>query len=117
VRSQAAAYVALDAEWQAAYRMARDPSKRTGGKVVAKNDARARLIVMASMLARTIAGNPDVSDEQRLGLGLSVRSKSLPLAAPRMPRELSTKLDGDWAIFSVKIGGGIPNPGELRVAA
>lgn len=95
---QAQAYVMLDAEWQAAYRDATSVNLRTPGKVVAKNELRRRLTAMASNLAKIIAGNPAVTDEQRLGLGLSVRAKPSPLPPPGVPSGFAVKLDGDGSL-------------------
>ena len=96
---QAAAYVELDAQWQAAYTEARSPVTRTTGKVANKNQIRPLLTAMASNLASIITGNPSVSDGQRIGLGLSVRAKGSPLPEPGTPWGLRTTLDGDGSLI------------------
>lgn len=181
----AAAYVAADAVWQAAYKRMNIPAERTQPAVVAKNEARERVCALASSLAKIIAGNPAVSNEQRVGLQLSVRDQASPLPPPGQPSQFKIRLDGDgslilswkcdnpkgsrgtqyelyrsvaggefgflgtvgkkrfrdhslpegaagvvyklratrstkvgaWAEFHVPFGGGMPNPGDLRMAA
>lgn len=95
----AAAYVALDAQWQAAYSAAALPGSRTSSEVSAKNELRRQITAMASSLASMIAGNPAVSDGQRLGLGLSVRAKASPLPEPGQPWGLEKTLDGDGSLI------------------
>ena len=96
---QAAAYLELDAQWQAAYAETVTPGSRTTAKVSNKNEIRPLLTAMASELGLMIASNPAVSDGQRIGLGLSVRDKPSPLPEPGTPWGLRTTLDGDGSLI------------------
>ena len=94
--ADAVAYVAADAEWQAAYMAGCDPSMRTRGKVEAKNSAEKVVRAMASSLAKVIAGNA-ASDATRINLGLSVRAAVSPLPPPGTPNWFTVALDGSGA--------------------
>ena len=61
------------------------PDSHTKVKIAAKNDARASLMALAASLTKIIDGTPTVSEEQKIALGLSVRSAPTPLAAPGKP--------------------------------
>ncbi len=97
--AMAMAYVALDAQWQAAYKASHAPDSRTTCQLIGKNDLRARVKAMASRLGKLISGNPNILDDNLASLGLSVRAKAAPLAEPGMPYRLSTKLDGDGSLI------------------
>jgi hypothetical protein len=95
--SQALAYAELDARYAEAYRAAVSPQTRTSANVVAKREAKAKLKVMASSLAKVIAGQ-DVSDAQRIQLGLSVRKPRRPVGAPGKPYDLRWTLTGSGSL-------------------
>jgi hypothetical protein len=97
--AMAEAYGEVDARWQEAYAKTTNPSTRTSGAVIGKNQARAEVIAMASSLAKIICGNPQVSHAQRIGLALSVRDLPSPLPAPGKPFSLKTMLDGDGSLI------------------
>jgi hypothetical protein len=97
--AMAQAYVELDAEWRAAYMAANNASLRTTGVVARKNELRQRITAMASRLAQMISGNPDVSDAQRISLGLSVRAPAAPLPPPGTPTAPTVKLDSDGSLI------------------
>jgi hypothetical protein len=70
-----------------AYRVATDIATRTRGAVLAKNTARQTLRISARALAAIVQAHPPVTDQQRIELGLTVRSKKptrigRPEAAP-----------------------------------
>jgi hypothetical protein len=92
-------YVALDAQWQAAYMLACNPASRTSGRVISKNSFRERVTAMASSLGQIICGNPNVSSAQRIALGLSVRDQPSPLPPPGTPTRLTTRLGGDGSLI------------------
>jgi hypothetical protein len=85
LESQALAYAELNAIYEQAYLKAIAPGTRTRGTVIAKRDAKAKLKVMASDLAKIIAGQVQVSDAQRQNLSLSVRKPREPVGAPGKP--------------------------------
>src|SRR5688572_1674884 len=83
LESQAAAYASLNAIYAACYLAAHNPEQRTRGRVVAKNEARARLRAMAADLAKII--DATVTDGQKVELGLNVRAKPSRLPPPGTP--------------------------------
>ena len=87
------AYASVNAIWQDAYLAAVNPGTRTKSLVLAKNSARAELRKMASNLAQLIGSTPAVTDSQKIDLGLNVRAKSSPIAAPGRPYQFTTALD------------------------
>ena len=98
LESQATAYAALHAIYAACYLAAHNPEQRTQAKVVAKNEARARLRVMAADLAKIIGGTASVSDGKKVELGLNVRAMPSPLAPPGTPERFRVRLLGDGSI-------------------
>ncbi|HEV7299138.1 MAG TPA: hypothetical protein VGN72_07215 [Tepidisphaeraceae bacterium] len=90
----AAAYVAADAEWQAAYQATSNRNNRTVAEVTTKNSAEKFVRQMASALAKVIAGNAAVSDSTRIKLGLSVRDAASPLPPPGIPVRFTFVLNG-----------------------
>jgi hypothetical protein len=82
VAAQATAYAAKNSAYAAAYVEAVDPETRTKGKVEAKNEAKRQLRLMAGDLAKIIDGTPTVTNEQKIDLGLNVRSTPTPIPAP-----------------------------------
>ena len=72
-------YAALNAAWRAAYEAAADPRSRTLGRISAKTDARKRVRTAAAQLAKRIGGNPNVTPQMLIDLGLNVRAASSPM--------------------------------------
>ena len=68
---------------------------RTTSLVIAKNDARAALVSLASDLAKRIDGTGTVSDEQRSQLGLSIRKAPAPLPPPGKAQSFVLTLTGN----------------------
>jgi hypothetical protein len=67
-----------------AYRIASDLATRTRGSVASKNFRREKLKNNARALAAIVQAHPPVTDDQRISLGLSVRSKKpSPIARPQ----------------------------------
>src|SRR4051794_7229259 len=66
----AAAYAILNDEWAAVYRAAIDPSTRSGSAIVRKNEVRSRLKREARILARYLQSRIELTDPQRVALGL-----------------------------------------------
>lgn len=96
---QAAAYAVLDTTWQAAYLAATDPQMRTTAKVQAKNDAKVPLRIMASDLAKKVAGTATVTNEQKIDLGLSVRDTPSPVPSPGACSNFNVTLSGDGSLL------------------
>src|SRR5688572_980052 len=94
---RAAEYAVVDVAYAAAYVAAVSPEQRTKGRVCAKNQAKARLMRMASDLANIIAGS-GASDVEKISLGLSVRAKPAPLPPPGKPDAHRVMLLGDGSI-------------------
>jgi hypothetical protein len=109
--SRAEAYALLNASYAAAYLAAVDPSRRTRGTVVAKNDAKARLTAMASDLAKAVAAAATVTDAQKVGLGLSVRARPTPMPRPGTPTGFKVTLSADG---SVTLAWACDNPPRAR---
>ena len=95
--ADAMAYVAADAQWQAAYQATSNPNDRTVAQVTAKNCAEKVVRQMASALAKIIAANPAVDAGTRITLGLSVREAAAPLPPPGKPERFTFTLDGNGA--------------------
>jgi hypothetical protein len=95
--ADAMAYVAADAQWQAAYQATSNPNDRTVAQVTAKNCAEKVVRQMASALAKIIAANPAVCAGTRITLGLSVRDAAAPLPPPGKPERFTFALDGNGA--------------------
>lgn len=95
----AAQYALLDADYAAAYLASQNPGLRTTSRVIEKNDSKARLMSMASDLAKIIGGS-GVSDGEMIALGLSVRATPAPLPPPGRPDEFRVRLlgDGSWEL-------------------
>src|SRR4051794_38569873 len=71
---RAAAYAVLSDDFLEHYRAAAAPITRTGPAVASKNEVRARLKREARLLSLYIKSQADVTEAQRLSLGLSVPS-------------------------------------------
>jgi hypothetical protein len=82
VAAQATAYAAKNSAYAASYLLAVDPETRTKGKVEAKNEAKRQLRLMAADLAKIIDGTATVTNEQKIDLGLNVRTTPTPIPAP-----------------------------------
>jgi hypothetical protein len=78
--AQATAYAALHSSFETAM-AAIAPGERTKSLVAAKNAARSALKSSASLLAKIIQGQ-NVSDAQKIELGLNVRSAPTPIPPP-----------------------------------
>jgi hypothetical protein len=79
---QAAAYADLHTAFATAYQLTQDPAARTPSAIVAKNSAMESLIANLRALARIVQACPEVTDEQRTMLGLTVRKEPEPQPAP-----------------------------------
>lgn len=77
--AEAAELALLVEQFAAAYRLARDPDTRTRPAVSRKNDARDLMKAKIRILARRIQGQAQLSDSQRMALGLN------PLDVPSSP--------------------------------
>jgi hypothetical protein len=89
---QSDAFVALQTNFAESIRVASDPSTRTRGNVIVKNQCDAALRVAARQLAKVIDGQPDVTDSDRSSLGLTVRAARTTSSAPATRPLLSAAL-------------------------
>lgn len=80
---QAAAYAALDDDYQAAYIAATDPSTRTPVTVAAKDTAKFTAVALARELAQIVKADPDTTDMQLTELGITVdKFPATPVPTP-----------------------------------
>jgi hypothetical protein len=75
-------YLDANAAYRAAFSLAIAPQTRTGPSVSAKNAAKKALRIVAAQTAKVISGNREVSDAQRMRLGLVVSTKPSPIGPP-----------------------------------
>jgi hypothetical protein len=74
--SDAAEYAVLHASFAQLYAAAVGASTRTPSGIIAKDDARAALVKRARQLANRVRGHMEVTDAQRLELGLRVKRRA-----------------------------------------
>lgn len=87
--AQATSYAAANTAYANAYDAAVDPITRTRGKIAAKDDARKAVEAAARMLARYVQADPNVTNEQKIDLGLTVRKSDLtPVPPPAMSPDI-----------------------------
>lgn len=79
---QAAQFAATSDAYASALAAATNPTTRTAVQIFEKNSTRDALKAAIRQMARQIDGNPNVSDEQRFGLGLTIRAQPTRTAAP-----------------------------------
>jgi len=72
-KTQSDAFGVKNTAYAAAYQTAIDPISRTRGKIAAKNAAREALKIDARLLASIIEGQANITNEQKIDLGLTVR--------------------------------------------
>lgn len=84
--AQASAYNTLHDAFVSAFQVSSNPSTNSHSSVVVKNDAREALVDNARTLAGIIQANPDVTNQQRSDLGLTVRdTEPTPIPVPADP--------------------------------
>ena len=82
--AQAKAYEAVNEALQIAYPLGTNPKTRTEGTVAAKLDALEAMKVRANELVTIIQVNPEVTDQQKRDLGLTIRKTSqTPVGVPK----------------------------------
>ena len=86
--TQATAYATLHSQYSAALATATNPTTRTKANVAAKNTARDALKTDARLLAKIVDGQATVTDQQRIQLGLNVRTVPTPVPVPSLPPEM-----------------------------
>lgn len=89
---QSDAFVALQASFADAIDVANNPTMRTRVHVTEKNELDAALRAAARQVAKVIDGQPDVTDPDRLSLGLTVRAARTKSAAPDVKPALGLRL-------------------------
>jgi hypothetical protein len=75
---------ALAAAFREAHRIANCPSSNTSPNVLAKTLARNEAVLAVREVVKAIKGNPDISDSQRITLGIEPRS-------PKQRREIARR--------------------------
>jgi hypothetical protein len=95
--ADATGYAALHASFAAAM-VASAPQIRSMVSTAAKNEARALLRTRASRLSSIIKGQPSVTDEQRITLGLNVRAKPTKSPRPDAAPWLSVEWVRGWTV-------------------
>jgi hypothetical protein len=86
--TQATAYATLHSQYSAALATATNPTTRTKANVAAKNTARDALKTDARLLAKIVDGQATVTNQQRIQLGLNVRTVPTPVPVPSLPPEM-----------------------------
>jgi hypothetical protein len=79
---QASTYATLLEMYAGMLLVARDPITRTRGAIAAKNAAKKDLLISSRQSISIIEGQPTLSDEQRLNLGIRVPKTPTPIPAP-----------------------------------
>jgi hypothetical protein len=96
--AQAAAYSELHDAFAARYAIANSPTGNSKAGIGAKNDARKRLLYSSGgawELVKLIQAAPSTTDEMRNELGLRIRTKPVPVSAPRSaPKMMITSTIG-----------------------
>jgi len=80
--AQAAAYATKQQAYQAALTAALNPTTRGPATILVKNEAKQELIAATREIAMQIQGTMSVTNEQRQGLGLTVRKTPTPVPPP-----------------------------------
>jgi hypothetical protein len=80
--ASAASFAVLANNFFQAYTTSEEPSTRTSGTINARNVARDAVKNAARYLIMQINGHEDVTDQQKIDLGIHVRSKPQPIPAP-----------------------------------
>lgn len=80
--ADAAAQTALYNTWHAAYLITSNPNTKTKPAVASKNAARVAATHGIRPLAQVIAGNPGVTNANKLALGLNLQSSTGPTPLP-----------------------------------
>ena len=85
-------YQSLSASYVAAYEALLIPSTKTKGQTATKNAARILLKVAAGDLARIIEGQSNITDQQKIELGINVRKTPGPVGPPGTPYKFTAQL-------------------------
>jgi hypothetical protein len=75
VAAQCTAFTTLSTNYTSAFNAASNPNTRNKALTSAKNQARDAMKASARLLASIINGQPNVTDQQKLALGLNVRAQ------------------------------------------
>ncbi|HRK30031.1 MAG TPA: hypothetical protein PLD59_03055 [Tepidisphaeraceae bacterium] len=92
VAAQATNYAAKHATFAAAVAAIAIKANKNTTLVIAKNEARRVLVLLASDYAKLIDGTPTVTDEQRAAIGLNVRAIPTPATPPGKPSAFKVTL-------------------------
>jgi hypothetical protein len=82
--AQAADYQTASSNYGRAYETAITPATRTRGAVAAKDLTAKRLRDISASFAKIIDAQPNVTPEQKIDLGLAVRSAPTPIPVPQV---------------------------------
>jgi hypothetical protein len=86
-------YQTLSGNYVAAYDACTVPSTKTKGATAAKNTAKFALKLVASDLAKIIEGQSDVTDQQKVDLGLNVRATPSPVGELNKATDFVVRLE------------------------
>jgi hypothetical protein len=118
--ADATQYAALHASFAAAL-AASAPQIRSVVSTAAKNEARALLRMRASQLSSIIKGQSNVTDVQRIALGLNVRAKPTKSPRPEAAPGLSVESVRGWTVrirlYDVATSGTRARPARTSGAA
>jgi hypothetical protein len=81
-QAQAQAYAAKHTAFATAYQTACDPNTRTPPNIAIKDKAKKQLDVMARELVRIVQSYPELTDDQRRELKITVRKQRTPQPPP-----------------------------------
>lgn len=91
--AQTTDYADKHSAFAAALQLAKEPITRTPPAIANKRDARSTLQLLARQFISIINGQPDLTEAQRLELGINVRKKPTPIPVP----DSSPSIDVLWA--------------------
>lgn len=90
VPADSAAVAAVVTPWLAALALATNPATRTAATVAAKDAAKSAMLAVVRPYAVRIAGNPAVSDDDKVTIGVTVRNTGrTPIPPPTVAPVLS----------------------------
>ncbi len=98
---QAQEYNDLHQAFFNSYRIASSPETRTAGNIIVKNEKMKAVVAMARLLSRIIQANPNIGDDLKYNLGLTVRAKSVRKIDP--PSEAPTVQVRSTAGYTIQI--------------
>ena len=102
---QAQEFSELSADYANKLTAAKTPESRTPLALNARDEAKAALLTYARALAKMIGGNPNVTNQQRLALGLHIPKPRTPQHAPTTEPSVDIKTVGATSV-NFRVHGG-----------